>query len=78
MAIVNLAHNLGLGIVAEGIETESQREFLRLLKCDEGQGYLFGRPARAELLDWSNFEPTRKQNVYGTSSPLQSSRRAMN
>jgi len=43
-AIVNLAHSLQLRVVAEGIETEAQRQPLRLLGCDFGQGYLFGRP----------------------------------
>jgi diguanylate cyclase (GGDEF)-like protein len=42
--IVSLAHNLGLDVVAEGIETERQRDFLADLKCECGQGYLFSRP----------------------------------
>ena len=50
MAIVTLAHNLRLRVVAEGIETDEQLAFLRLLRCDEGQGYLFSRPQPAELL----------------------------
>lgn len=48
MAIVTLAHNLRLKVVAEGIETEDQLKFLRLLRCDRGQGYLFGKPAPAD------------------------------
>ena len=44
-ATVDLAHALGLGIVAEGVETLGARDFLRSIGCDEGQGYLFGRPA---------------------------------
>jgi EAL domain-containing protein (putative c-di-GMP-specific phosphodiesterase class I) len=44
MAIVNLAHNLRLKVVAEGVETENQLKFLRLVRCDEVQGYLFGKP----------------------------------
>lgn len=43
-AIVALAHGLGKRVVAEGIETEAQRDFLRRLGCDSGQGHLFGRP----------------------------------
>ena len=48
MAIVTLAHNLGLKVIAEGIETEDQFRFLRLLRCDEGQGYLFGSPVPSD------------------------------
>ncbi len=42
--IVALAHNLGLDVVAEGLETSGQLEYLRGLGCDFGQGHLFGRP----------------------------------
>ena len=44
MAIITLAHNLRLKVTAEGIETPDQLAFLRLLRCDRGQGYFFGRP----------------------------------
>ncbi len=47
-AIVNLAHNLGLDVVAEGIEKESQERLLRSLGCDLGQGYLYARPLPQE------------------------------
>ncbi len=43
-AIINLAHSLGLDVVAEGIETEAQLETLRSLGCEYGQGYLFAYP----------------------------------
>jgi EAL domain-containing protein (putative c-di-GMP-specific phosphodiesterase class I) len=43
-AIASMAHALGLRVVAEGIETSAQRQFLGDLKVDFGQGYLFGRP----------------------------------
>jgi len=43
-AIINLAHDLDLIVVAEGIETEEQRKVLFDLGCDIGQGYLFSRP----------------------------------
>jgi diguanylate cyclase (GGDEF)-like protein len=46
-AVVALAHGLGIGVVAEGIETERQAERLRELGCDLGQGYLFSRPVPA-------------------------------
>ena len=48
MTIVNLAHNLRLKVVAEGVETEQQLSLLRLLRCDEYQGFLFSRPMPKE------------------------------
>lgn len=49
-AIIDLAHSLRLKVVAEGIETSAQWEHLRGRGCDEGQGYLFGRPMIAQDL----------------------------
>ena len=49
--IITLADNLGMDVVAEGIETEAQREELRALKCDYAQGYLFSRPAQANVIE---------------------------
>jgi EAL domain-containing protein (putative c-di-GMP-specific phosphodiesterase class I) len=46
-AVVALAHGLGIGVVAEGIETERQAARLHKLGCDLGQGYLFSRPVPA-------------------------------
>ena len=42
--IISLAHSLRLKVVAEGVETEKQARMLRLLRCDEMQGYLISRP----------------------------------
>jgi diguanylate cyclase (GGDEF)-like protein len=47
MAIITLAHNLGLKVIAEGVETEEQLRFLRLLRCDDWQGYLSSEPMPA-------------------------------
>ncbi|MCB2178481.1 EAL domain-containing protein [bacterium] len=46
--IIGLAHNLGLKVVAEGVETTGQLEFLRETECDYVQGYLFSRPQGAD------------------------------
>lgn len=48
LAIITLAHNLGLKVVAEGVESEDQLRFLYLLRCDEIQGYLFSKPLPAD------------------------------
>jgi diguanylate cyclase (GGDEF)-like protein/PAS domain S-box-containing protein len=49
--IAALAHNLGLTVVAEGVETPAQLEELRGLRCEYAQGYLFSRPLDAEDAD---------------------------
>ena len=46
-AIVDLGHNLGMDVVAEGIETEPQLDFLRAVRCNGGQGFLFSRAVPA-------------------------------
>jgi PAS domain S-box-containing protein/diguanylate cyclase (GGDEF)-like protein len=46
--IISLAHSLNLKVIAEGVESEEQRKFLNLLKCDEIQGYLISKPVPAE------------------------------
>ena len=48
VAIISLAHNLKLKVVAEGVETEAQLRFLRSHGCDEMQGYYFARPQSLE------------------------------
>jgi EAL domain-containing protein (putative c-di-GMP-specific phosphodiesterase class I) len=64
MAIVTLAHNLKLKVIAEGIETAGQLAFLRLLRCDEGQGFLFGKPMPPEVFESTVLTgPRRKVHV---------------
>jgi diguanylate cyclase (GGDEF)-like protein len=46
-AIVVMAHKLGIKVIAEGVETEQQRDLLIKMGCDYGQGYLFSRPIPA-------------------------------
>nr|WP_328812271.1 EAL domain-containing protein [Pseudomonas asturiensis] len=49
-AIISMAHSLGLKVVAEGVENQSQLEFLREHGCDEVQGYLISRPIEASAM----------------------------
>ncbi len=47
-AVATLGQRLNMQVCAEGIETEAQADLLRSMGCDEGQGYLFGRPGNAD------------------------------
>jgi diguanylate cyclase (GGDEF)-like protein/PAS domain S-box-containing protein len=48
LTIINLAHSMQLKVVAEGVETQGQLNFLHVNGCDEMQGYFFARPAEVE------------------------------
>src|SRR5690348_8349245 len=48
--IISLAHSLRLKVIAQGVETEEQARLLRLLRCDEMQGYLYSKPIPASEL----------------------------
>lgn len=50
LAVISLAQTLKLTVVAEGVETDAQRDFLRFAKCEEAQGYRFSRPLMAEQI----------------------------
>jgi len=64
IAIIAMAHGLGLTVVAEGVETEQQLEFLREHNCDQMQGYLYSKPVSSEdfrdLLMKKSSAPHRK------------------
>jgi EAL domain-containing protein (putative c-di-GMP-specific phosphodiesterase class I) len=49
--IVAMAHNLRLDVIAEGVETKEQLDFLRTCGCDAMQGYLFSRPVPADAIN---------------------------
>jgi diguanylate cyclase len=70
-AVIELAHALGLQVVAEGVETEGQAEVLRGKRCDKLQGFLFARPMPAEELtrwatDAQDDRPRFSPSVYAT------------
>ncbi len=48
-AVIGMARNLGLRVVAEGVENQDQLEFLRAHACDEAQGYYFSRPVEPDV-----------------------------
>ncbi|TVO52673.1 bifunctional diguanylate cyclase/phosphodiesterase [Denitromonas halophila] len=50
-ATIAMAHGLGLSVVAEGVETEAQLDYLHSRGCDIAQGYLFGKPVPAEAFN---------------------------
>ncbi|HSI41164.1 MAG TPA: EAL domain-containing protein [Xanthobacteraceae bacterium] len=57
-AVINLGHDLGMLVLAEGIETQAQADTLRGLGCDFAQGYLFGRPMPpADATIWLRSRP---------------------
>ena len=49
--IISLAHALKLKVVAEGVETEEQSRLLRVLNCDEIQGFLFSKPVPSDIFE---------------------------
>lgn len=66
-AIISLAHSMNLKVVAEGVETEEQLKFLRLLRCDEMQGFLISHALSAE--DFASFLHQRSATQAGPGRP---------
>jgi diguanylate cyclase (GGDEF)-like protein/PAS domain S-box-containing protein len=70
-AIINMGKSLKQRVVAEGVETREQKAFLESQNCEEGQGYLFGRPVTAaqfaKLLHQA--KPERESNVAAIGAP---------
>ena len=59
--VIGMGRSLGLRLVAEGIETQEQADFLRGLWCDEGQGYLYSKPMKAEEFEF--WAKSRSQQI---------------
>jgi EAL domain-containing protein (putative c-di-GMP-specific phosphodiesterase class I) len=65
-ATIAMGHSLGLSIIAEGVETETQRDFLARHDCDRIQGFLYGRPMEATaLVDRIRAESVRDRGTPG-------------
>jgi EAL domain-containing protein (putative c-di-GMP-specific phosphodiesterase class I) len=63
--VISLAENMGMEVVAEGIETLSQLTQLRKLKCQYGQGYLFSRPVdAASVSEWISKKPHWQESLF--------------
>jgi EAL domain-containing protein (putative c-di-GMP-specific phosphodiesterase class I) len=56
-SIIDLSHNLGLKVIAEGVETAAARDMLKAFGCDEAQGYFYSRPQSADNIRKFLFEP---------------------
>jgi diguanylate cyclase (GGDEF)-like protein/PAS domain S-box-containing protein len=64
-ATIVMAHALQIKVVAEGIETKEQFEYLKRLGCDFGQGYYFGRPVPAEqMTEWLKKSQMKPRSIY--------------
>jgi len=64
--ILAMAHSLGKSVVAEGVETQAQADFLRRLNCELVQGYLYSRPLSAEnLAVYVRARPTDLTGIFG-------------
>jgi EAL domain-containing protein (putative c-di-GMP-specific phosphodiesterase class I) len=71
-AIIALAHNLNLDVVAEGVEKEEQLSFLKSKACDKVQGFLFSKPVPAGEID----EILKSKQPYGRGDRRRVSRKS--
>jgi EAL domain-containing protein (putative c-di-GMP-specific phosphodiesterase class I) len=53
-AVISMAHNLNIKVLAEGVQSDDQKTFLQASRCDELQGYFFSHPLDAEALQQMN------------------------
>jgi FOG: EAL domain len=53
-----MARGMGLKTIAEGVEEPNQLEILKVLECDEIQGYIFGRPVPPEIFELEHIDKT--------------------
>ena len=68
---IELGHNLGLGVVAEGVESEAQWSHLRTLGCDTAQGHFVGMPIPTDqFVEWEAQSPWKRPPAAGETSPL--------
>ena len=58
-AMIGMAHKLGIKVIAEGIETQSENELLNFMDCDYGQGYLFSKPIPANEFEALLYDQTQ-------------------
>ncbi|WP_292954242.1 EAL domain-containing protein, partial [Neptuniibacter sp. UBA847] len=61
-ATIDMAHGLGLKVIAEGVETKEQMELLQNKNCEYAQGFYFSKPISADLLE-TKLEQQREANL---------------
>jgi EAL domain-containing protein (putative c-di-GMP-specific phosphodiesterase class I) len=69
-AMVMLAHKLGLKVIAEGVETTDQRDFLAAVGCDFAQGFLYSEPVPADQFEervWPRIKDVADEELHGWS-----------